>query len=110
MRPVYKDFKFKGMRKPQSFIFYPCQPNDTSILIQSGQRIGRVNLETGKIYLSKGRSSGSYGHDLCEARGAKYIDLTSEDLALIKEGIKEMSGKTQKSGNSADDRTVTLLG
>ena len=92
------------MRKPQSFIFYPCLITDETITIQSDQRVGRVNIKENKIYLSKGRSSGSYATDLCDNRGAKMIDLTPEEMEIIIQGRDEMAG------NSNKNRSFNLLG
>lgn len=104
MKFVNREFKFKGMRKPQSFTFYPVLKTDTVFLIQSDQRIGRVDLDKGTIYLSKGRSNGSYGPDLCEARGAKHIELTQDQIERLTEGRDTMAGATRP------DRTVVLVG
>ena len=104
MKSVHKNFKFKGMRKEQSFIFYPCNVNDKTILIQSSQRIARINLEQKTMVLSKGRSSGSYNVDLCSTRGAKIIELTQDEMATILQGRDEMAGITNP------DKSINLLG
>ena len=104
MKTVRKDFQFKGMRKPQSFIFYPCTITDETIFIQSKQRLARINIKEKKMFLSKGRSSGSYSPDLCENRGAKYMDLTPEEMEIIIQGRNEMAGYSNKDGS------INLLG
>jgi len=99
-----KTLRFQGMRKDQSFTIYPCLPTDEVFLIQSKTRIGRVDLKEKKIYLSKAHSNGSYGHDLNGLRGAKFFDLTDEQLEALTNGRDEMSGHT------SPDRTVLLVG
>jgi hypothetical protein len=104
MKFIHKNFKFKGMRKENSFTFYPVLPGENVFLIQSDRRIGRVNLDNGTIYLSKGRTNGSYGPDLCDSRGAKTIELNEEQIKELTEGRDQMAGKTQP------DRSVILVG
>lgn len=55
------DAKFDGMRKAQDFIVYPMKDSAESALIQSDTRIGRINMQTGAVILSKPHSSGAYG-------------------------------------------------
>jgi hypothetical protein len=104
MRSIDVNMKFKGMRKPQEFTIYPVLKTEQVFFIQSNQRIGRVNLDSKTIYLSKGRSSGSYGPDLCEARGAKMIQLTDEEFRTLLNARDRMAGLTNNDG------TLTVLG
>jgi hypothetical protein len=57
------DLKIKGMRKSQSFIFYPINKSANVLLIQSNTRISKVNLD-GKGHMSKSHASGAYLHHL----------------------------------------------
>lgn len=102
MKFVSVDMKFKGMRKNQSFTIYPVLVTDETFLIQSNQRIGRVNLELKQIYLSKGRSNGSYGIDLCDYRGAKMLDLSDEQCDELAKAKLDMASGTNS------DRSFTL--
>ena len=92
------------MRKPNSFTIYPVLAHETVFLVQSDKRIGRVDLVNREIYLSKGRSSGSYGPDLCAIRGAKFYDLTDDQISELTEARDKMAGKTRP------DKTVLLVG
>lgn len=79
------DGKFPGMRKAQDFIVYPMKDSAESAMIQSDTRIGRINLQTGEILMSKPVSSGAYSVHLMFA---KVIGkLSGEDLLLLKAGI-----------------------
>lgn len=111
MRTSYVELKIGTMRKSQRFIIYPVMAKDRDcFLIQSDKAIGRVNLDNSEIYLSKSRSSGSYGPDLCDTRGAKLLKLNNNETILIEEAFNKMAGITANSGISPDDRTITLLG
>ena len=84
MRFLSVTAKFKGMRKPQDFTVYPFNAEEKDRMIQSSTRIARVNLETGRMLISKPRSSGAYGVHLNEALGAKWMDCPVETLDELK--------------------------
>lgn len=83
------DAKFAGMRKPQDFIVYPIKAGDESgrIVIQSATRIGLIDVESGKVWMSKPRAGGAnfmhlpYGNTLCTDK------LPQEDLFSLKAHI-----------------------
>ena len=104
MKFIQRDFQFQGMRKPQSFVIYTCKSSDVTILLQSDNRMMRVSLDTGKALLSENKSSGAYGHDLSESRGAKVIELTLEQLEQVKEMRDKMAPQTRA------DNSVILIG
>ena len=66
MGTISFDLQIKGMRKPQDFIVYPMQKGSDSkeITIQSGTRIGRLNVENGTGLMSDSKPSGAYFHHL----------------------------------------------
>lgn len=104
MRFVSVDLIFKDQRKAQNFTIYPVLKTENQFLIQSDKRIGRVDLESKKIYLSKSRSNGGYGPDLCEARGAKYFDLSNEQIEILTLARDKMAGLTN------DKKQVLIVG
>jgi len=81
------DAKFPGMRKPQDFIVYPIGSGQdaSNLLIQSDTRIGRIDLKTGKVTLTKAHPSGAYNHHLHEAKLVET--LSGEDLLKIKGAV-----------------------
>jgi hypothetical protein len=52
MGTVSFDGRFAGMRKAQDFIVYPMQDSGPLIKIQSNNRMGQLNLDTGELILS----------------------------------------------------------
>lgn len=92
------DGQFSGMRKPQSFSVYPIHAgNDaSSIKVQSDTRIGRIDLVSGHVTLSKPRASGAYNIHLI---GAGFVGrLEPGDLLMLKGHI--MSTAHGKAGNN----------
>ena len=90
--------KFNGMRKAQEFIVYPIKSTDQqdNILIQSGTRIGRIDLNNGKVTMSTPRAGGSYGVHLAFAT---VIDtLSTEELAGLK--FRMVQTASNKAGNN----------
>ena len=90
--------KYNGMRKAQSFIVYPIKGTDQpdNILIQSDTRIGRIDLNNGKVTMSPARAGGSYGVHLAFAT---VIDtLSTEELAGLK--FRMVQTASHKAGNN----------
>lgn len=88
MGTVSFDAKFAGMRKPQDFIVYPIKAGDESgrIVIQSDTRIGLIDVESGKVWMSKPRAGGANFMHLSMERS--LIDkLSQEDLFNLKAHI-----------------------
>lgn len=104
MKFITENFTFPSMRKPQEFVIYPCKATDNEVLLQSDNRMIRVNLETGTAIISANKSSGAYGIDLDTMRGAKTIAIPGPDLERIRVMRDRMSGKMNKDG------TLTILG
>ena len=78
------DGLFPGMRKASSFTCYPMSKAERNVVIQSDNRIGTINLDTGVVTMSKPR------------KGAAFIDmvfasvigmLPAADLLLLKSHI-----------------------
>lgn len=87
MGTVSFDGKFQGMRKAQDFIVYPIHADSSKvrIKIQSDTRIGFIELEDGRVLMSKPQASGAYFRHLS---GARYVDkLSAEDLLMLKAHI-----------------------
>lgn len=55
MGTVSFDGKFGNMRKAQDFIVYPKDESGPFVTVQSDQRFGRLNLDTGELILSENR-------------------------------------------------------
>jgi len=53
MRFVTKDLKFQGMRKEQNFVIYPCLPTDSTVWLQSDNRMVKIDLNTREAMISK---------------------------------------------------------
>ena len=86
MGTISFDAKFPTMRKTQEFIVYNRQAGDTGpIQIQSDTRIGRINLDTGKVTMSKPHALGAYNHHLGEAQEIATLD--AETLLMLKAKI-----------------------
>jgi hypothetical protein len=88
--------QFQSMRKPQDFIIYAIGANDTSqvITIQSDTRIGRIDLVTGNVILSKSIARGAYFSDLAYAHMVGTFG--GEDLLLLK--AKVLSTASSQAG------------
>jgi len=87
-------YKFAGMKKEQEFDVYPIDKNSNEkiIVIQSDKRIGRINLENGKVYLSKPHSGGAYFLHLSIDVLSESI-LHAEDLNILKSAIIKTAGE-----------------
>lgn len=104
MKFITDNFTFQGMRKSQEFVIYPCKATDNVVLLQSDNRMMRIDIKTGTAVLSANKSGGAYGHDLDASRGAKLIKLPGPDLERIKLMRDRMAGNTNSDG------TLTILG
>ena len=85
MGTISIDLKIKGMRKPQDFIFYPINKDTKQLIIQSGTRIGKLNLD-GKGLMSKSHQSGAYFHHLSIDKLTPF-EFTKSDWQQIVEYI-----------------------
>ena len=83
---------FKGMRKPDEFIVYPLHEAATVIQIQSGNRFGRLDLDTGLGILSANsgkRHNGGEWLTLCQLKGSAVpIALAEEDRQILRSWVK----------------------
>jgi hypothetical protein len=86
------DMKLKGMRKAQEFDVYPIKTGDREVTIQSETRIGRLDLTTGKGYMSKSHPSGAYFVHLTMDK-LEPFEFSSSDFSKVKKGIKGSSAK-----------------
>lgn len=89
------EYKFEGMRKPQEFDVYPIDKNSKEpiiITIQSNTRIGKIDLESGKVFLSKPHQNGAYFCHLAMEKLSESI-LPAEDLETLKKAIKRTAGE-----------------
>lgn len=108
MGTVSFDARFAGMRKAQDFIVYPMNSEgQQSILIQSDTRIGKVNLQTGAVVMSKPRAGGAYQIHLY---GAQMVEtLSGEELLTLKANIMSTaSGKAGANGIVYCDNSSAL--
>jgi hypothetical protein len=88
------NMKVKGMRKPQEFVVYPISMGDTSIMIQSDTRIGRINMENGNGYVTPSHSGGAYGvHLIMDKDKLIHFKLTQEQFDTLKIELAKTSGK-----------------
>ena len=89
MGTVSFDAKFAGMRKPQDFIVYPIKAGDESgrIVIQSDTRIGLIDVESGKVWMSKPRAGGANFMHLPYGNTPYTDKLSQEDLFSLKARI-----------------------
>lgn len=87
-------YKFSGMRKEQEFDVYPLDKKSSEkvITIQSSTRIGKINLDNGKVYLSKPHAGGAYFPHLSIDKLSESL-LPIEDLNSLKSFIVGTSGE-----------------
>ena len=102
------EFKLPNMRKMQDFIVYPATSGDTSIMIQSGTRIGRINMSNGEGMMSQSHASGAYGVHLQFDKLIPF-SLTLDQLSALKEQVARTAGSlvgssVVKSDNSGADK------
>lgn len=73
------DGKFDGMRKAQEFIVYPVRPGmfcSYTVKIQSDNRLGQVDLDSGEVIIELNRQP-----------AVKAGKLSAEDLLLLKANV-----------------------
>jgi hypothetical protein len=88
------DLKTKGMRKTQEFIVYPISMGDTKIMIQSDTRIGHINMEDGKGYITPSHSGGAYGvHLVMDRDKLIHFKLSDDQFDTLKTELAKTSGK-----------------
>jgi hypothetical protein len=102
------EFKLPNMRKMQDFSVYPATSGDTSIMIQSGTRIGRIEMSNGEGKMSQSHPNGAYGVHLSMDALVPFT-LTSEQLSALKEQLAKTAGSlvgssVVKSDNSGADK------
>jgi len=100
--------KFPKMNKFQDFSVYPIEKNSANkiITIQSSTRIGKIDLETGKMIITKSYPNGAYFHHL--SMGDRYaVQLSESDTSALKIAIiltaDENAGKSQNGIVSSDN-------
>lgn len=77
--------KLGTMRKADEFVLYPQDAGQLHIvLIQSDKRCGRVDLNTGKVFLSSGKGGHPGFHMLSPQLGAKVFDVPAKSLEKLK--------------------------
>lgn len=83
------DAKFRGLRKFADFIVYPIKAGDESgrIVIQSDTRIGLIDVESGKVWMSKPRAGGANFMHLPYGNTPYTDKLSQEDLFTLKAHI-----------------------
>jgi len=102
------EFKLPNMRKMQEFIVYPVKSGDMSIMIQSGTRIGQINMSNGVGVMSQSHPNGAYGVHLANDKLVPF-KLTDEQLTALKEDLSKTAGSlvgssVVKSDNSGADK------
>ena len=83
------DAKFAGMRKEQEFDVYPIGAGEMPehLTIQSNTRFGKIDLASGKVFMSPSVASGAFAHHL--AAGKVIDQLGEQDLAQLKQAISK---------------------
>ena len=102
------EFRLPNMRKMQEFIVYPVTSGDTSIMIQSGTRIGRIDMSNGVGVMSQSHPNGAYGVHLVMDKLVPF-ELSTEQLDTLKEQLAKTAGSlvgssVVKSDNSGADK------
>lgn len=83
--------QFAGMRKPQEFIVYPMPDSSVTITVQTDTRIGRINLDTGEVKLSKPHANGANLAHLVIDR-SKVEQLGTEDIETLRGWVRSTGG------------------
>ncbi len=95
MGTVSFDGRFANMRKDQDFIVYPMQDSGPVIKIQSNNRMGQINLDTGELILSPAAKchAGFLWLQLSVARKTASREvLPAEELQTLRAWIKSTGG------------------
>ena len=87
------EMKIAGMRKPQSFIVYPINKDDSAdiITIQSETRIGKIDLSTGRGLMSQSHANGAYYIHLQMDKKTPFT-ISESDLEKLKMQIFKTAG------------------
>jgi hypothetical protein len=95
------DGQFGTMKKPQDFIVYPMQGAGVVIHIQSKNRFGAIDLDTGKGVISAPKESAStVWLQMCQIRHtAVGINLDETTRLALREAVKS-TGSLLPVGNS----------
>ncbi len=111
MGTVSFDGKFGSMRKTQDFIVYPMQDSGPIIQIQSDNRMGQINLNTGELILSP-PASGHAGFLWLQISVARKTVLketiSSEELEMLRKWIKSTGGLSVGESIVKSDNTGAL--
>ena len=90
------DALFPGMRKASDFIVYPMHDSGTIIRIQSDNRFGQIDLDTGACVLSAnsgGSHAGAAWLTVCQIRGTLgRFTLAEEERATLRQWVKSTGG------------------
>ena len=89
------DVQLPGMRKPQSFTCLPLAAGETTVVIQSNTRIGKLDLQTGEGCITPAHSSGAYfAHLITDNLAGKLqkIALSAAELNALKAGMASTKG------------------
>ena len=78
------DYKFPGMRKPDSFIVYPRRATDTIIVVQGHRSIASITSDGVGLLNYKG-SHPKYLPHLSRAMGAEQVVFPADFLKLVLE-------------------------
>ena len=87
------EMKIAGMRKPQSFIVYPINKDDSAdiITIQSETRIGKIDLSNGRGLMSQSHANGAYFIHLQMDKKTPFT-ISESDLEKLKMQIFKTAG------------------
>lgn len=91
------DMQLPGMRKPQSFTCLPVAAGETTVVIQSNTRIGKLDLQTGRGFMTPPHSNGAYfAHLVTDQLAGKLVPvvLPTEELNALKAGMASTKGNT----------------
>lgn len=94
MGTVEFEGQFAPMKKPQDFLVYPKPDSGPNIEIQSDNRFGRIDLDTGVLLLSKpkeGANSAKLTSDIVMSKNETILLSTSE-LQMLRAAIKKTGG------------------
>jgi hypothetical protein len=87
------DYKFPGMRKPDSFVVYPrFRDEPDELLVQGNRAIVRVNLKTHKGMLNCKGSNPKYSYHLLKIYGGVVIDSFPMDFIVAAVECEAKSG------------------
>jgi hypothetical protein len=89
------DGRFAKMRKAQDFIVYPMHDSSSRIKIQSDNRMGQLDLDTGELVLSA-PASGHAGFLWLQLsvmrKTATRETIAAEDLQTLRQWVKSTGG------------------